>query len=178
MSAQLLYPGSALAATTSSTVGSGGTGTNIRSSKDSLYPSEYEVSFVMDRGTGFSVSPDRGFVCRKRRDSLSEESSLKRHCTKNLSTSEPASRSKLDINLTNSPEPVPSLSCLDLEDISIEDRPKSDDGARIRVKDVMPKSGRITGVACKPSYSMGYRADCPKCRDRVPGHYSHISLLG
>lgn len=26
----------------------------------------------------------------------------------------------------------------------------------------------------KPGFSMGYRADCDKCRSRVPGHYSHI----
>lgn len=26
----------------------------------------------------------------------------------------------------------------------------------------------------KISFSMGYRADCDKCRRRVPGHYSHI----
>ncbi|KAL4921599.1 hypothetical protein BDW62DRAFT_174042 [Aspergillus aurantiobrunneus] len=26
----------------------------------------------------------------------------------------------------------------------------------------------------KPVFSMGYRADCDKCRRRVPGHYSHI----
>ena len=28
-----------------------------------------------------------------------------------------------------------------------------------------PRSGRL---------AMGYRADCEKCRQRVPGHYSHI----
>lgn len=26
----------------------------------------------------------------------------------------------------------------------------------------------------KPGFSMGYRADCDKCRRKVPGHYSHI----
>ncbi|KAJ5752475.1 hypothetical protein N7520_009392 [Penicillium odoratum] len=26
----------------------------------------------------------------------------------------------------------------------------------------------------KPTIAMGYRADCEKCRSRVPGHYSHI----
>ena len=26
----------------------------------------------------------------------------------------------------------------------------------------------------KVSLSMGYRADCEKCRSRVPGHWSHV----
>lgn len=26
----------------------------------------------------------------------------------------------------------------------------------------------------KRSFSMGYRADCEKCRNKVPGHFSHI----
>lgn len=26
----------------------------------------------------------------------------------------------------------------------------------------------------KVSFSMGYRADCDKCRNKIPGHYSHI----
>lgn len=27
----------------------------------------------------------------------------------------------------------------------------------------------------KVMFSMGYRADCEKCRNKVPGHYSHIT---
>lgn len=27
----------------------------------------------------------------------------------------------------------------------------------------------------KVSFAMGYRADCDKCRQKVPGHYSHIN---
>ena len=26
----------------------------------------------------------------------------------------------------------------------------------------------------KVSFSMGFRGDCEKCRERVPGHYSHV----
>ena len=26
----------------------------------------------------------------------------------------------------------------------------------------------------KVVFSMGFRADCEKCRERVPGHYSHV----
>ncbi len=26
----------------------------------------------------------------------------------------------------------------------------------------------------KTTFSMGYRADCEKCRMKVPGHYSHV----
>jgi hypothetical protein len=33
------------------------------------------------------------------------------------------------------------------------------------------RSGAFTG---KGRFSMGYRDDCEKCRQRVPGHYSHI----
>lgn len=33
------------------------------------------------------------------------------------------------------------------------------------------RSGAMTGM---PRISMGYREDCEKCRQRVPGHYSHF----
>ncbi|KAF2852813.1 hypothetical protein T440DRAFT_487832 [Plenodomus tracheiphilus IPT5] len=33
------------------------------------------------------------------------------------------------------------------------------------------RSGALTGVG---RFSMGYRDDCDKCRQRVPGHYSHF----
>lgn len=34
--------------------------------------------------------------------------------------------------------------------------------------------GNSDGVGTKKSFSMGYRADCEKCRNKVPGHFSHI----
>jgi hypothetical protein len=34
------------------------------------------------------------------------------------------------------------------------------------------ESGNGTGL--KRSFTMGYRADCEKCRNKVPGHFSHI----
>ncbi|KAM0142733.1 hypothetical protein ACHAP3_001839 [Botrytis cinerea] len=34
--------------------------------------------------------------------------------------------------------------------------------------------GNLDGVGTKKSFSMGYRADCDKCRNKVPGHFSHI----
>lgn len=34
--------------------------------------------------------------------------------------------------------------------------------------------GSMHGAGTKRSFSMGYRADCEKCRNRVPGHFSHI----
>ncbi|KAF7879074.1 hypothetical protein EAF04_000274 [Stromatinia cepivora] len=34
--------------------------------------------------------------------------------------------------------------------------------------------GSLTGVGMKKSFSMGFRADCEKCRNKVPGHFSHI----
>ncbi|KAF9697422.1 hypothetical protein EKO04_005020 [Ascochyta lentis] len=34
------------------------------------------------------------------------------------------------------------------------------------------RSGALTGTAGR--FSMGYRDDCEKCRQRVPGHYSHF----
>ncbi|KAB8302318.1 hypothetical protein EYC80_005751 [Monilinia laxa] len=35
-------------------------------------------------------------------------------------------------------------------------------------------AGNLNGVGTKRSFSMGYRADCEKCRNKVPGHFSHI----
>ncbi|KAL3434690.1 hypothetical protein BDV09DRAFT_86037 [Aspergillus tetrazonus] len=37
-----------------------------------------------------------------------------------------------------------------------------------------PSSVRSIKPAKKLVFSMGYRADCDRCRNRVPGHYSHI----
>ena len=34
--------------------------------------------------------------------------------------------------------------------------------------------GEVGGAGMKRSFSMGYRADCEKCRMKVPGHFSHI----
>ncbi|KAJ5612820.1 hypothetical protein N7510_006014 [Penicillium lagena] len=49
---------------------------------------------------------------------------------------------------------------------------------------VIPQAGRLSASISpkpserprkKPALVMGYRADCDKCRRRVPGHYSHIN---
>jgi hypothetical protein len=34
--------------------------------------------------------------------------------------------------------------------------------------------GNSNGTGLKRSFTMGYRADCEKCRNKVPGHFSHI----
>ncbi|PQE11694.1 hypothetical protein CJF32_00004841 [Rutstroemia sp. NJR-2017a WRK4] len=34
--------------------------------------------------------------------------------------------------------------------------------------------GNINILGMKRTFSMGYRADCEKCRNKVPGHFSHI----
>lgn len=34
------------------------------------------------------------------------------------------------------------------------------------------------GQGMRRSFSMGYRADCDKCRLKVPGHFSHIITYG
>jgi len=34
--------------------------------------------------------------------------------------------------------------------------------------------GGVGAGGMKRSFSMGYRADCEKCRMKVPGHFSHI----
>ena len=36
------------------------------------------------------------------------------------------------------------------------------------------KSSRMSTGGGKTMLSMGYRADCEKCRTRVPGHYNHV----
>ncbi|PWY69574.1 hypothetical protein BO70DRAFT_365847 [Aspergillus heteromorphus CBS 117.55] len=38
----------------------------------------------------------------------------------------------------------------------------------------MPEYTPVSPSKKKTAFSMGYRADCDKCRRRVPGHYSHI----
>ena len=39
------------------------------------------------------------------------------------------------------------------------------------------RRGAVAGLGSKLTFSMGYRADCEKCRTRVPGHYSHVTKL-
>lgn len=34
--------------------------------------------------------------------------------------------------------------------------------------------GLAPGGAGKRGFSMGYRADCERCRMKVPGHFSHV----
>lgn len=34
--------------------------------------------------------------------------------------------------------------------------------------------GELGGTGAKRTFSMGYRHDCEKCRNRVPGHFNHI----
>ena len=34
--------------------------------------------------------------------------------------------------------------------------------------------GELGGTGTKRTFSMGYRHDCEKCRDKVPGHFNHI----
>ena len=35
-------------------------------------------------------------------------------------------------------------------------------------------SGELGGAGTKKALRMGYRADCEKCRNKVPGHFNHI----
>jgi hypothetical protein len=37
------------------------------------------------------------------------------------------------------------------------------------------RSDAVSGEGSrKVAFSMGFRADCDKCRERVPGHYNHV----
>ncbi|KAI9804836.1 MAG: hypothetical protein M1825_001204 [Sarcosagium campestre] len=48
-----------------------------------------------------------------------------------------------------------------------------DDGSRGRER--VRTSESRPARAGKPTLTMGYRADCEKCRAKVPGHYSHLT---
>lgn len=37
-------------------------------------------------------------------------------------------------------------------------------------------SGAVNSGGGKKKFSMGYRSDCEKCRNGVPGHYNHIYM--
>ncbi|RVD87486.1 uncharacterized protein DFL_001720 [Arthrobotrys flagrans] len=39
------------------------------------------------------------------------------------------------------------------------------------------EAGSLGTAASKGRFTMGYRADCEKCRNRVPGHYAHPPTL-
>lgn len=72
----------------------------------------------------------------------------------------PISEDENMVSLTEVSEEV-----LDRQDVATRDgsgHPKRDKSWVTK-----PKTGRIT-------LSMGFRADCEKCRTRVPGHYNHV----
>ncbi|BCS24635.1 uncharacterized protein APUU_41079A [Aspergillus puulaauensis] len=76
---------------------------------------------------------------------------------------------------TSPPESLPSLgsgysSAMDAEAADMRQRLSSLDlPGQANIK----PSGHLKPPK-KPGFSMGYRADCDKCRRKVPGHYSHI----
>lgn len=60
---------------------------------------------------------------------------------------------RLDVRLDDS--------CSPTEDIPRVERPPAEEAASIQTR-------------TKAKLLMGYRADCEKCRARVPGHYNHL----
>ncbi|KAI9827859.1 MAG: hypothetical protein M1832_004348 [Thelocarpon impressellum] len=61
--------------------------------------------------------------------------------------------------------------------VAAEPDDKPEEGAGDRQRRGRSRSRRADGkdrLEGKPVLSMGYRADCEKCRARVPGHYSHV----
>ena len=53
---------------------------------------------------------------------------------------------------------------------TVNDPPRSKPWPVGRGENGVEKKGKIT-------LSMGYRADCEKCKNKVPGHYSHFITL-
>ena len=70
----------------------------------------------------------------------------------------------------------PSSEGFSPQDILTPDTPSTRNW--INVMDLGQKNRRrsdaISGESGKVMFSMGFRADCEKCRERVPGHYSHV----
>ena len=68
---------------------------------------------------------------------------------------------------------------LDRPDMDDEqkNRPISAPNNIIPTKQQFARRGAVAGLGSKLAFSMGYRADCEKCRIRLPGHYSHVTKL-
>jgi hypothetical protein len=84
---------------------------------------------------------------------------------------------ELDVNATGTAALPPSSVALPENDMMTPESPEfgvrkdstGSYGSRRRSDAI---SGNSEGS--KIVFSMGYRADCDKCREKVPGHYSHI----
>ncbi|KAI9757292.1 MAG: hypothetical protein M4579_003503 [Chaenotheca gracillima] len=72
-------------------------------------------------------------------------------------------------NRTNGSHSRRSDSAMDFERSQSDDRDTSRESERGRAR-YRPDVEKRT----KPVLTMGFRADCEKCRARVPGHYSHV----
>lgn len=52
--------------------------------------------------------------------------------------------------------------------------PKTNSQSPFRTNKMWGGGGPVTPTKGKMTISMGYRADCEKCRMKVPGHYNHF----
>ena len=72
----------------------------------------------------------------------------------------------------DSPTTITMLDRLDMATDIFEKQPSME---RQRKTSTWPAAHGIAGAkGGKTTLSMGYRADCEKCRTRVPGHYNHV----
>ncbi|KAL4900505.1 hypothetical protein BDW74DRAFT_161530 [Aspergillus multicolor] len=91
----------------------------------------------------------------------------------NMSDVEEASADAEMVDERTPPEPIPSNqvnpSTMDAEAADVRERLSSLDlPAQSKTEQTSTNKPKRLG------FSMGYRADCDKCRRKVPGHYSHI----
>ncbi len=83
-----------------------------------------------------------------------------------------------DLDMSGTPEALPSPD----HDIAVANTPATPffppnhPFAQQQAWGQRRRSGAISSgeSGSKPVISMGFRADCDKCREKVPGHYSHM----
>ena len=72
------------------------------------------------------------------------------------------------------PTPISEDEAMESFDIPDEDMMDAQ-SPRLRQPQRFPMPSSPAVKRSKPLFSMGYRADCDMCKNRVPGHYNHVS---
>ena len=72
------------------------------------------------------------------------------------------------------PTPISEDEAMDVFDSPSKETENTADSQPRQPSRFAPPLSHSSSKRSKPMFSMGFRADCEMCRDRVPGHYNHI----
>lgn len=76
--------------------------------------------------------------------------------------------------------PIPPIPSITTEEVSPTTHKKGHTRSKHSLRDWngIGAGNLHSSSSGKKKFSMGYRVDCQQCRDRVPGHFSHVYICG